>query len=44
MRQKSWLELTKDCDYMINYCLDKANIVINALNKKLINLVILLII
>jgi hypothetical protein len=34
MRQRRWLELTKDYDCMINYQSSKANVVANALSRK----------
>ena len=34
MRQKRWLELLKDYDLSINYHLEKANIVADALSRK----------
>jgi hypothetical protein len=34
MRQRRWLELIKDYDYEINYHLDKANVVADALSRK----------
>ena len=36
MRQRRWLELLKDYDYMINYHPGKANIVSDALGRKII--------
>lgn len=36
-----WLELAKEYDFMINYHLGKANIVIDTLSRKSINLVVL---
>jgi hypothetical protein len=35
MRQRRWLELIKDCDYNIKYHLGKANVVVDALSRKL---------
>ena len=34
MRQRRWIELIKDYDYTIEYHLQKANMVENALNHK----------
>ena len=34
MRQRRWLELMKDYDINIKYHLGKANVVVNALNRK----------
>ena len=35
LRQHRWMELTKDYDYMIDYHLRKANVVADALSRKL---------
>ena len=34
MRQMKWLELIKDYDCTINYHIEKANVVADALNRK----------
>ena len=34
LRQKRWLELIKDYDLVINYHLEKANVVMDALSRK----------
>jgi hypothetical protein len=34
MRQKRWVELIKDYDYVIDYHLGKANVVVGALSRK----------
>lgn len=36
MREKKWIELLKDYDYMIQYHSKKANIVVDALRTKLV--------
>ena len=37
MRQRRWLELFKDCDYIIDYHLGKANVVADALSRRTIS-------
>ena len=34
MRQKRWIELLKDCDYIIQYHLGKTNVIADALSRK----------
>ena len=34
MRQRRWIELLKDYDYIIQYHLGKANVVVDALSRK----------
>ena len=36
MRQRRWLELFKDCDYIVDYPSGKANVVADALSRKTI--------
>ena len=36
LRQRRWLELFKDYDYIINYHPGKENVVTNALSRKII--------
>ena len=36
LRQRRWLELFKDYDYIIDYHLEKANVMANALSKKIV--------
>ena len=37
MRQRRWLELFKDYDYIVDYHLEKANVVADALSRKTIS-------
>ncbi len=34
LRQRTWLKLIKDCDCLVDYQLEKANVVADALNRK----------
>ena len=36
LRQRRWMELIKDYDYVIDYHLGKANVVVDALSRKLV--------
>ena len=36
LRQRRWLELFKDYEFIINYHLDKANVVADALSRKIV--------
>ena len=36
LRQRRWMELIKDYDCMIGYLLEKANVVADALSRKLV--------
>jgi len=38
MRQRSWLELLKDYDFGLNYHPGKANVVANALSRKMLHM------
>ena len=37
LRKRRWLELFKDCDYIVDYHQGKANVVANALSRKTIS-------
>jgi len=38
MRQRRWLELLKDYDFGLNYYLGKANVVVDALSRKMLHM------
>ena len=36
MRQKMWIEFHKDCDFCLNFHLEKADVVADALSRKIL--------
>lgn len=43
MRQRTWLEFLKDYDFGVNYLLGKANVVVDALSKKSLHMLMLMV-